>query len=97
LQLSTACSISACVDWGTLHQRFFKSQAQEILFITEALLHNGGFCNGYITTQCLVSSVADPGCLSRMPDPDFHPSRIPNPKTETKERGEIKFVVIPFL
>ncbi len=31
-------------------------------------------------------SVADPGCLSRIPDL----------KTETKERGEKKFVVIPF-
>jgi hypothetical protein len=48
-------------------------------------------------------SVADPGCLSRIPDPDFYPSRIPDlgsqnpdPKTATKERGEKKFVVIPF-
>jgi hypothetical protein len=31
-------------------------------------------------------SVADPGCLSRIPDP----------KTATKERGEKKFVVITF-
>jgi hypothetical protein len=30
--------------------------------------------------------VADPGCLSRIPDP----------KTAIKERGEKKFVVIPF-
>jgi hypothetical protein len=30
--------------------------------------------------------VADPGCLSRIPDP----------KTATKERGEKKFVVITF-
>jgi hypothetical protein len=42
------------------------------------------------------SSVADPGCLSRIPDPDFYPSRIPDPKTETTERGEKKLVVIPF-
>jgi hypothetical protein len=41
-------------------------------------------------------SVADPGCLSRIPDPDFYPSRIPDPKTATKERGEKKFDVIPF-
>jgi hypothetical protein len=34
--------------------------------------------------------VADPGCLSRIPVPDFYPSRIPNPKTATKERGEKK-------
>jgi hypothetical protein len=33
-------------------------------------------------------SVADPGCLSRIPDPDFFPSRIQDPKTATKERGE---------
>jgi hypothetical protein len=29
-----------------------------------------------------------------IPDPDFYPSRIPDPKTATKERGEKKFVVI---
>jgi hypothetical protein len=41
-----------------------------------------------------LASVADPGCLSRIPDPDFYPSRIPDPgsripdpKTATKERG----------
>jgi hypothetical protein len=51
----------------------------------------------------LTSSVADPGCLSRIPDPEFYPSRISDPgsrikdpKTGTKERGEKKFVVIPF-
>jgi hypothetical protein len=48
-------------------------------------------------------SVADPGCSSRIPDPDFYPSRIPDlgsripdPKTATKERGEKKFDVKPF-
>jgi hypothetical protein len=40
----------------------------------------------------LKSSVADPGCLSRIPDPEFYPSRIPDPKTARKERGEKKFV-----
>jgi hypothetical protein len=50
------------------------------------------------------ASVADPGCLSWIPDPDFYPSlisdlgsRIPDPKTAMKDRGEKKFVVIPFL
>jgi hypothetical protein len=45
----------------------------------------------------------DPGCLSRIPDPDFYPSRIPDlgswipdPKTAMKDRGEKKFVVITF-
>jgi hypothetical protein len=38
-----------------------------------------------------------------IPDPDFYPSRIPDPrsripdpKTATKKRGEKKFVVITF-
>jgi hypothetical protein len=30
-----------------------------------------------------------------IPDPDFNPSRIPDPKTGTKESGEKKIVVIP--
>jgi hypothetical protein len=33
-------------------------------------------------------SVADPGCLSRIPDPDFYPSRVPDPKTAMKDMGE---------
>jgi hypothetical protein len=36
------------------------------------------------------TSVADPGCLSRIPDPDFYPSQIPDPKTAMKDRGEKK-------
>jgi hypothetical protein len=39
-------------------------------------------------------SVADPGCLSRILIFTHSGSRIPNPKTATKERGEKKFVVI---
>jgi hypothetical protein len=31
-----------------------------------------------------------------IPDPDFYPFRIPDPKIATKERGEKKFVVNPF-
>ncbi len=42
------------------------------------------------------SSVADPGCLSRIPDPDFYQSRIPDPKTSAKGRGEKFFFVKPF-
>jgi hypothetical protein len=34
----------------------------------------------------MLSSVADPGCLSQITDPDFYPSRIPDPKTPTKEK-----------
>jgi hypothetical protein len=42
------------------------------------------------------TSVADPGCLSRIPDPDFYPSQIPDLKTAANEWGEKKFVVKPF-
>jgi hypothetical protein len=36
---------------------------------------------------CFVgTSVQDPGCLSRIPDPDFLP--IPDPKNSTKEKDE---------
>jgi hypothetical protein len=42
----------------------------------------------YMKISFNVDSVADPGCLSRIPDTDFYPSRIPDPKTGTKERGE---------
>jgi hypothetical protein len=36
----------------------------------------------------LLTSMVDPGCLSRIPDPDFYPSRIPDPKTAMKDGGE---------
>ncbi len=45
---------------------------------------------------CDFFRVADPGCLARIPDSDFYPSRIPEPKTVTKERGEKKIVIILF-
>ncbi len=37
-----------------------------------------------------IHSVADPGCLSRITDSDFYPSRIRDPgsKNSNKERGE---------
>jgi hypothetical protein len=38
--------------------------------------------------------IPDPG--SRIPDPDFYTSRILDPKTETKDRGEQIFFVKPF-
>jgi hypothetical protein len=40
--------------------------------------------------SCLASqSVADPGCLSRIPDPDFYPSQIPDlgSKISSKREG----------
>jgi hypothetical protein len=43
-----------------------------------------------------LNSVADPGCLSRIPDPDFYPSQVPDlgkriQKEHQKRRGK-KFV-----
>jgi len=33
------------------------------------------------------TSVADPGCLSRIPDPVFSPSRIPDPGSRIPDPG----------
>jgi hypothetical protein len=44
----------------------------------------------------LFGSVADPGCLSRILIFTHPGSRMPDPKTVTKERGEEKFDVKPF-
>jgi hypothetical protein len=46
--------------------------------------------------QCCGSGMFIPDSGSRIPDPDCYPSRIPDPKRATKERGEEKLVVIPF-
>ncbi len=70
----------------------------------DSRVHKTTYAPMIYTAQCVMllmradtsrGSVADPGCLSRIPDPDFYPSRIPDPKTATKERGEKKLVVIP--
>jgi hypothetical protein len=46
-------------------------------------------------------SVADPGCLFRIPDPDFYPSRIPNPgfriQKQQQKRGVKKICYHTFL
>ncbi len=54
--------------------------------------------------KVLKISVADPGCLSQIPDLDFYPSRIPDPRSRipdpkpaTKERGEKKMYCHTFL
>jgi hypothetical protein len=46
------------------------------------------------------TSVPDPGCLSRIPDPDFYPSRIPDlgsriQKPQQKRGVKKNFFVIP--
>jgi hypothetical protein len=35
----------------------------------------------------LIIRVADPGCLSRIPDPDFYPSRISDPGSRISDPG----------
>jgi hypothetical protein len=57
--------------------------------------------------ELVTPSVADLGCLSRIPDPDFYPSRIPDLgsripdlgsriQKHQQQRGVKKNVVIPF-
>jgi hypothetical protein len=43
------------------------------------------------------TSVADPVCLSQIPNPDFYPSRIPDPKSATKEMDEKKICCHTYL
>jgi hypothetical protein len=47
-----------------------------------------------------VAELADPGCLSRIPDPDFYPSRIPDLgfqiQKQQQKRGVKKFDIISF-
>ncbi len=45
----------------------------------------------------LFSSVADPGCLSRIPDPDFYPSRIPDLGSRIQKQVEKSGVKKKFL
>ncbi len=59
-----------------------------------------GILSGSI--EVIESSVADPGCLSRIPDPGFFPSRIPDPGSripDPKKHGEVKnfFIISVFL
>ena len=50
----------------------------------------------FLPTQAAVNNLRCCGSGMLIPDPDFCPSRIPDPKTATKDRGRIKFVVVPF-
>jgi hypothetical protein len=44
-----------------------------------------------------VRSVADPGCLSRIPDPDFYPSRIPDLGSRIQKQVEKRGVKKKFV
>ncbi len=98
-------------NWSKIIQQiFFFYQKLQFTFVLKPLKEN---IQHFKKLNLLTFfSVADPGCLSRIPDLIFtHPgfrisdpgsripdpgSRIPDPKTGTKERGEKKFVVITF-
>ncbi len=65
-------------------------------------IHSNASLHCFILLVSVVGSVADPGCLSLIPDPDFYPSlipdlgfRIPDPKTAMKHKGE-KNLFLPF-
>jgi hypothetical protein len=45
---------------------------------------------------CPINSVADTGCLSWIPDPDFYPSRIRDPRAAPKEEGKKSFLSYHF-
>jgi hypothetical protein len=61
-------------------------------------------CYDLLRKHCkhpVFGSVADPGCLSWIPDPDFYPSRISDPgsriqKQLQKRVVKKKIVVIPY-
>jgi hypothetical protein len=57
--------------------------------------------SGPFHSLTLTNSVADPGCLSRIPDLDFYPSRIPDlgsriQKQQQKREVKKKLDVKPF-
>ncbi len=54
---------------------FFVQNFFYVHFFLRSYVH---FWNQYEKMDFLIPSVADPGCLSRIPDPDFYPSRIPD-------------------
>jgi hypothetical protein len=55
---------------------------------------NGPESNLYVKLNIRILQCCGSGMF--IPDPEFYPSRIPDPKTATKERGEKKLVVITF-
>jgi hypothetical protein len=61
------------------------------------LLATGGtLCQPETHQTYCTSSVADPKCLSRIPDPDFFSIPVPRSNTNKKEGGE-KFFCTTFL
>ncbi len=50
--------------------------------------NEGRLRKGYKDLSFLTNSVADPGCLSKVPDPDFLPSRILDPRSNNNNKEE---------
>jgi hypothetical protein len=42
-------------------------------------------------------SVADPGYLSQVPDPDFYPSRIPDPRSQNSNKSSYLEGMSPYI
>jgi hypothetical protein len=75
-------------EFGTVEAVRFRSAARPDLKTTKKVRFNLFFVCLFVTIYFLVISVADRGCLSRILI-FVHPgSRIPDPKTGTKEKGE---------
>ena len=55
--------------------------------------YNRFFIRNYINRFFIRNySVADPGCLSRIPDPDFYPSRIPDRGPQIQKQQQMRGV-----
>ncbi len=50
--------------------------------------NKGRRMKGYKDLSFLPNSVADPGCLSKVPDPDFFPSWILDPRSNNNNKEE---------
>jgi hypothetical protein len=94
---SLICSFGQGICQGFYREYISRGPPSEILSLKP---HRGIVDAEAGVFVTVASSVADPGCLYQIPDPDFYPSRIPDPgsriqKQQQKRGGKI--VVIPFV
>jgi hypothetical protein len=62
-----------------------RKRRTEIIFEFSKIIYDYlTILNFYENNKIYQCCGADPGCLSRIPDPDFYPSRISDPKTATE-------------
>jgi hypothetical protein len=78
--LLNGCSVTSLTfTYGRRHNVVFACAKRKIF---------GTFAQTKNYKKYIVFSVADPGCLSRIPDPDFYPSRIPDPGSKNSNKKE---------